>query len=216
MKNNFVIFTWDDNSSSHYELIAPLFDKYNSKCTFYINPGEQDFNLKYLNKYSELSLRDFEIASHGYEHKYFSTLTQGEFENQLTKSKESIYQITNKYPLTFAFPHHDYNESMLTLAKQIYLETRNTLTDSIRFSLKSATTLNDINAILDKTTNNNINLVFSGHAVQTKNKIADNTYEPIYTDMLESILKTVLNEYKRPIVTFEKAAKIKNNIITEQ
>lgn len=201
MASNFskrkIVFTWDDNSCRHYRYIGPLFEKYGIRCTFYVNPGWKCFEKKFLNGYKELDSCGFEIGSHGFTHKHMMLLSKIEYEKQLSMSQKSLQKWLDHSITTFAFPHHEYSEEMLVLAKKYYLETRNSVPNSIRYSLKSRTTLTEIERIADETGLKNQTLIFSGHSIAINSNEIDNFsrnagYEPILVKHLENIIKVLL------------------------
>lgn len=192
-----IIFTWDDNSCRHYRYIAPLFEKYGLRCTFYINPGWTSFEKKFLKGYTMLNKAGFEIGSHGFTHKNMTKLSSEDYLIQLVKSKQLIQQWFNQPIQTFAFPHHEYTMDMLQLAKKYFIETRNTLQNSVRYSLKSNTSILQIKEIDIITKLHNKNLIFSGHSValntfEIGNPCKAAGYEPILIETLEKILQTLL------------------------
>ena len=93
-----VSFTWDDNFHRHKEFIAPLFSKYNKKCTFYINVGDKDFTSQLISNYKQLSNDGFEIGSHGYNHKSMKMMTEKEFVDQMESSIREISMLLNFRP----------------------------------------------------------------------------------------------------------------------
>ena len=192
-----IVFTWDDNSCRHYQYIGPLFEKYGIRCTFYVNPGWKSFNRRFLSGYKKLDSRGFEIGSHGYTHKHMMTLSKGEYEKQLNMSQQLLQSWLGHRITTFAFPHHEYSDEMLIFAKNYYLETRNSVPNSIRFSLKSHTTLAEIEKIARQTELNNQILIFSGHSVAIDSKellghSGNAGYEPVLLNHLEDIMKLLL------------------------
>lgn len=201
-------FTWDDNFEAHIKWIAPIFESYQKRCTFFVNPGEPDYQEVLGKEYAQLARRGFEIGSHGYTHHHFSTLSDTVYNYQLIKSKEAIFKTTGTTPLAFAFPHHDFTTQMLNKAKEIYFETRNTLHNTHRFSLKSNTTLETIQKVIDNAISNKYSLVFSGHSIYTNANIQScDGYEPISLKLLNEALSVILqyNEISE-ICTFSQAA----------
>lgn len=202
-----VTFTWDDNSETHYRLMAPIFNKYNSKCTFYINPGEEGFKKYHEAGYNMLSAQGFEIGSHGYTHHHFSSLSSTEFEQQLTNARNEIRTMFNRVPTTFAFPHHDFDYAMLQTAKELYLETRNTLHNAKRFSLKTVTNIDSIDEAIINAINKRYTLVFSGHGLINPDvSLVLSGYEPISSEMLSNILDLLSHYQNLQTITFEQAA----------
>lgn len=202
------IFTWDDNFCRHIRYIAPIFEAYHIRCTFYINPGQNTFSEILAQGYTALSEKGFEIGSHGYSHCHYSKLNQDDYVYQLTTSRNRIRETIGIVPSTFAFPHHDYTEKMLAEAHKVYFETRNTLPNAVRFSLKSLTMLKDINHCVGQAITQKQSIVFSGHSVtlsSDRNKVEG--YEPIPIALLPAVLKLVLTQKEHiEICTFEQAA----------
>lgn len=190
-----VSFTWDDNFTRHIEFIAPKFEKYNLRCTFYINPGEPDFPARLYEGYAKLAKDNFELGSHGYTHHHFTKLGDLNYIDQLVQSKKAIEILTGNTPFTFAFPHHDFTADMLNVARKIYLETRNTLNNTYRVSLKSNTNISNVVKEIDSAILNRHSLVFSGHSVSLPTDLDScDGYEPISLSFLDSILQYVLDK----------------------
>lgn len=204
-----VSFTWDDNFCRHMEFIAPLFTKYKKKCTFYINVGDENFTPQLIINYKQLCNRGFEIASHGYIHKSVKYMTEKEFISQIELSIKEMLMLFKVRPITFAFPHHEYESMHLKLAKQYFIETRNTLNQSVRISLKSNTKLSDVIQKINQSIYSNKNIVFSGHSVKVvsdeKNNYYDG-YEPVSENLINDILSYLKGIEKIEIVTLEQAA----------
>lgn len=207
MANISISFTWDDNLLRHNLEIAPLFIQNQFRCTFYINPGDPDFTSDLCSMYMNLASQSFEIGSHSYNHLHLSKLEDDKYYNQLTKSIEELEEIFGIRPTTFAFPHHDYNNKMLEIAKAIFLETRNSLFNSKRFSMKSNTTIEDMISAINEAINSGYNLVFSGHSISLQNDKTEDGYEPLPIENLNGVL-IYLNNKKRNVdfLTFEQAA----------
>ncbi len=203
-------FTWDDNFLRHAELIAPLFIRHQKRCSFYINVGDDDFSSKMAYSYYSLMKNGFEIGSHGHNHQHMDRLPINKFFEQMQLSIEQMTRIWQQRPTTFAFPHHDYNEEMLMLAKSLFLETRNTLSHAKRISLKSHTTLLNIARNIDDMIYNNLNIVFSGHSIKTQEDEQNNHidgYEPVRMSVIDDILAYLTNKKDEiEIITFEQAA----------
>ena len=204
-----VSFTWDDNFHRHKEFIAPLFSKYNKKRTFYINVGDKDFTSQLISNYKQLSNDGFEIGSHGYNHKSMKMMTEKEFVDQMESSIREISMLLNFRPITFAFPHHEYNSLNVELTKHYFIETRNTLNQSHRISLKSHTKLSDVIQKIDQLICSNKNIVFSGHSVKTaldKSTHYEDGYEPIQLNLINDILLYLEGIKRIEVITFEQAA----------
>lgn len=201
-----IVFTWDDNLVSHAQIIAPIFTEYHKTCSFYINPGEPDFSANFADLYLQLGVQGFEIGSHGYTHCHLSHLTNEEYIDAIRKARDSIDHIFHVQPTTFAFPHHDFNEKMLSQSRNIYFETRNSLYSSVRYSLKTATKKEQIDEAIRNAVKNRYTLVFSGHGAFDNKKMELCGYEPISHQMLCEFLETVEQYSDMQVCTFEQAA----------
>jgi len=202
-----VVFTWDDNSVSHEKIIAPIFRENGRRCTFYVNPGASDFSMCFSSMYQKLNSQGFEIGSHGYSHQHLSLLSGNSLISQLKNSQKQIEHLLHKRPVTFAFPHHDYDMYMLSQARNLYFETRNSLYLSKRFSLKTATLIESIDEALTEAEISDYTLIFSGHGAYDGDYLMDLFgYEPISANKIWSILKLIETHINLQICTFEQAA----------
>lgn len=210
-----ICFTWDDNFIAHSKLIAPQFLKRGLRCTFYINPGEQDFE-KYLSGYKALSENFFEIGNHGFCHDDYTGIPNEEFEYELKRSALSINDNLGIYPSTFAFPYHAFNDDMLQTARTLFLETRNTLGNSRRFGIRTVSTLDEMFLCVKDCIANGRSLVFSGHSAIPDMDIdfnEDTGHEPVHLGSLSALLDSLQTLQDRSeVLTFEQAA-IKQYII---
>lgn len=202
-----IVVTWDDNSISHGKIIAPIFLENGKRCTFYINPGAPDFTARFSSMYQELNSQGFEIGSHGYTHQHLSLLSGNVLISQLKDSQKQIESLLDKRPVTFAFPHHDYDAHMLSQARNLYFETRNSLYLSNRFSLKTDTLIESIDEALTEAEMGGYTLVFSGHgAYDGEYRMDAFGYEPVSAIKIQNILKLIEKHTNLQVCTFEQAA----------
>ncbi|MCG3168385.1 MAG: hypothetical protein POELPBGB_04190 [Bacteroidia bacterium] len=205
-----VVFTWDDNESRQISLIAPLFRRYNIKCTFYVVPGENGFR-EGVEGYSQIANDGFEIGSHSFSHPDMTTLNNDEANIEFIQSSEEIFKSINFYPLSFAFPHHYSNETLIQAAKRYYLETRNTLNNSVRISIKTLSEKEALLIRLEEEIAKGHNVIFSGHSIITEEEFNNGGkgegYEPSRLSLVESLLeKIILYNKNIEVITFCQAA----------
>jgi peptidoglycan/xylan/chitin deacetylase (PgdA/CDA1 family) len=199
-------FTWDDNSLAHADIIHPIFNDYGLSATFYVVPGEDMFRETYAEPYSRLSLLGHEIGSHTYSHPHMTSLTASDAKEELTRSADALLKLTGRFPTTFAFPHHDYDQMLLGMARSVHFETRNTLNNARRFSLKTATLSGTVRTAIEAAIEQKENIIFSGHSV-ISSQSSENEYEPIPPELLIDIIKIVSSFQEHiEIITFEQAA----------
>jgi peptidoglycan/xylan/chitin deacetylase (PgdA/CDA1 family) len=209
-----VCFTWDDNFLRHIKYIAPAFSERDLRCTFYINPGEEDFEQKQLPGYMGLSKQGFEIGSHGYLHENLCTLPYASSVDIVKNAIASIQKLFGFYPTTFAFPYHDFDEEMLSMVKSYHLETRNTLLNSKRFGIKTDSSLESMRSAIRASIDGKHTLVFSGHSIilsadeATDDALKSETgYNPILLDHLNCLLDFIRSKNQHiEVLTFKQAA----------
>ena len=202
-----VIFTWDDNLASHAKIVAPLFEKFHYRCTFYINPGEAGFETLFLEQYQKLAAKGFEIGSHTDTHERLSSLTDAGFMDQIRNARDRIRDAFQIQPSTFAFPYHESDEKMLSQVRNYYFETRNSLYNSVRFSIETSVNSAQIQELIDSAVRDKYSIVFSGHGAFTENDDPKTCgYEPVPSQTLCEILRLVKDNPVLQVCTFEQAA----------
>ncbi len=187
-----VIFTFDDNDHRHFKIIKPLFEKYNARCTFYINIGKDDFN-DFLDDYKSLYGQGFEIGSHAYLHQSLINLSLNDVRKDFELCDAKFMEYFEIKPQTFAFPNHDFNEELLSIAREYVLETRNTLVNSYRKSVNTNTDVGEVITVIEDCLTHEKDLVISGHSVYLDNQdLNDNEeilgYSPVHLSKLEEII----------------------------
>jgi peptidoglycan/xylan/chitin deacetylase (PgdA/CDA1 family) len=206
-----VVFTWDDNLSRQIDIIAPLFIEHNWRCTFYVNPGEDVFKHRYYKGYKALAEKGFEVASHGYSHKWMAEISNQEREFEFSESIKEISKHIHHHPITFAFPAHNSNDNVVAEAKQYHLETRNTLANSRYFRIQSATDIAELTNNLEVAITHGNNYVFSGHSIITETEYLNNEkgegWQPIRVTLLSTLLNYIENSGEKiEVITFAQAS----------
>src|SRR5260221_3206477 len=118
-----VSFTFDDNYPSSLSYIAPMFEKYEFKATFFVIPNQ--VNDTQWPEWKKLSEKGFEIGNHSLNH---LTLTQIKDTTQLHEEINHAYQIIEDKigaaPFSFAHPGHATNEAVDKVVFQKHYATR--------------------------------------------------------------------------------------------
>lgn len=206
-----IVFTWDDNLLTHFTHVANLFELTGFRCTFFVVPGLDQFFVNYAKGYLELQKKGFDIGSHSYSHYHMTTLTPEIAEREFKTSIEALSAVTNRYPLSFAFPYHDYNESLVNMARTFHLETRNTLPNSIVYHLRTDSSFDYLVYAIHKAILAKKNVVFSGHSIMTEEQFAANISGDGFQPLRFSILSALLGYLKMlsnvvEVLTFSQAA----------
>lgn len=103
-----VVLTFDDASSTHATVVAPILKKYGFGATFFVCEFPPDFADK--NKYmsweqiGDLDRMGFEVANHTLTHKHVNKLTRAQFGSELDSLERRCRTYGIQKPVTFAYP----------------------------------------------------------------------------------------------------------------
>lgn len=124
-------FTFDDGWASAYTNGASLLNRYGYEGTFYLNPSTIDTaNFMSSDQVEELVKNGHEIASHGYEHKDFTTLERSEINYQFEHASNYFKEIHNMQRVNFAAPFGGNDPQTMFYARKYYASLRGT-TDGV-------------------------------------------------------------------------------------
>lgn len=120
-----VVLTFDDASSTHATVVAPLLKKYGFGGTFYVCEFPPDFadTTKYMSWAQISALHDmgFEIGNHTGHHKHVTTLDKTTLIEELEFIEDRCRQHEITPPNTFAYPAYNTDENAVqTLAERKY------------------------------------------------------------------------------------------------
>lgn len=123
-----VSFTWDDANESQFRIIAPLFEKYQYRATFFIQTNvlhDVRWNTIYINGYRSIVERRHEVGSHTFQHLSLKSLRELDLvRRQLVQSKEDIKNYLGYSPISFCHPFNEFEMRVDTLVDQYYLNSR--------------------------------------------------------------------------------------------
>lgn len=208
---NPIIFTWDDTLRRQCTTIAPCFLKHGMRCSFYVVPNSRNFR-RLVNFYNKLQRAGFEIGNHTLSHKELTTISYEEAKREIVDGKKELESNFKSSSTTFAFPHHSANDELLKLARCYHLETRNTLSNSVRFSLNTDTTISEACAFIEKCIYQKKIALFSGHSVlfsrEQRLGLPGEGYRPVSLVLLKSLLAKIEDIYGNTseVMTFQDAA----------
>ena len=104
-----VVFTFDDDLISHYEIVAPIFEKFGFSCTFFLNSNPRLRmwgDSPVLNREQIISLfnRGFEIGNHTYTHCLASSENIPELKASILTLNDTLIDYGLTCPSTFCYP----------------------------------------------------------------------------------------------------------------
>lgn len=185
-----VSFTFDDNYQSCFSRVAPMFENYGYKATFFVIPNQ--VKETQWTDWKKLSDKGFEIGNHSLNHLRLIDLKES---NQLEKEINEAYYIIEskigKRPFSFAHPGHATNESVDRVVFQKHRATRVT---PVGFCNWWGVVTGSTEEMLAKNVRDALNdhqwLVIAAHGVEEG-------WEPITSSFLEKCLKKVGSERQR-------------------
>ena len=108
--------------------IMDVCDEYGVKATFFLVGFWVD---KYPEMVAEIDARGFEIGTHSSTHPQMSKLSEAQCREELVSSSRKIFEITAKPVTLFRPPFGDYNNQLLSVAKDLGLFTIQWSVDSL-------------------------------------------------------------------------------------
>ena len=125
-KTKALTFSFDDNQDHDIRLIS-IFDKYGVKGTFNINSGtlgvkaeeNSDGNIYIKPEEVKEVYKNHEVASHGVEHKFISTLTDSMIVNEFLDDRRALEALCDKLVLGGAYAFGWHNEHIMNILKTL-------------------------------------------------------------------------------------------------
>ena len=139
-------------------------------CTFFM---VEFWTKKFPDYVKKIDEKGHEIGTHSATHPYMSKLSKENIIKELTTSKKAIEDITGKEVKTFRPPYGDYNDNLITTAKEVGLYTIQWDVDSLDWKNLSATEIT--NRVLKRVKNGSIVLFHNNglHTSESLPKIID-------------------------------------------
>lgn len=117
-----VVLTFDDASSTHATVVAPMLKKYGFGGTFFVCEFPPDFadKTKYMSwkQIRDLSRMGFEVANHTLSHKHVNKLSPAQFAAELDSLETRCKQYGIRKPVTFAYPAYDTDPAAFTVLRE--------------------------------------------------------------------------------------------------
>lgn len=121
--------------TEYTDKILDTLDFYGVKCTFFMTEFWVDKNPDYVKKIFD---RGHEIGTHSRTHPYMSKMSKEEIESELTTSSSAIEKITGKKVELFRPPYGDYDDLLVSTARELGLYTIQWSVDSLDWKDLSA------------------------------------------------------------------------------
>lgn len=125
-KNKYIVLFFDDGWQNQYKVAYPILKSYRFTATFGIVTDliGADQNTLWArmttSQINDLTLNEFEIASHSVTHPYLTAMTYDEIMFELNQSKQVLASLTGKNITNFIIPFSDTNEQVNAEILQVY------------------------------------------------------------------------------------------------
>ena len=113
IKKKYVALTFDDGPSRFTKEIIDLLKKYEYNATFFVLGNK--LNVDYTGILKESINNGNEIGIHGFSHKSFTRLKTEALEEEITKSKKYVYNLTEYMPNLVRPPYGNINNNIRNL-----------------------------------------------------------------------------------------------------
>lgn len=143
----YVALTFDDGPSSFTEEIIDLLQKYNYNATFFVLGNK--LNLNYKDVLKKSIKNGNEIGVHGYSHRSFTKMRQATMEEEITKTKKYIKNLTGYESTLVRPPYGNITKTIKNYNLGPYILWNN---DTLDWKLRDANKISSrlINSIEDK------------------------------------------------------------------
>ena len=143
----YVALTFDDGPSSFTEEIIDLLQKYNYNATFFVLGNK--LNLNYKDVLKKSIKNGNEIGVHGYSHRSFTKMRQATMEEEITKTKKYIKNLTGYESNLVRPPYGNITKTIKNYNLGPYILWNN---DTLDWKLRDANKISSrlINSIEDK------------------------------------------------------------------
>ena len=133
IKKKYVALTFDDGPSRFTKEIIDLLKKYEYNATFFVLGNK--LNVDYTDILKESINNGNEIGVHGFSHKSFTRLKTEALEEEITKSKKYVYNLTKYMPNLVRPPYGNINNNIRNLNLGPYILWNN---DTLDWKLRDA------------------------------------------------------------------------------
>lgn len=133
IKKKYVALTFDDGPSGFTKEIIDLLKKYEYNATFFVLGNK--LNVDYTDILKESINNGNEIGVHGFSHKSFTRLKTEALEEEITKSKKYVYNLTKYMPNLVRPPYGNINNNIRNLNLGPYILWNN---DTLDWKLRDA------------------------------------------------------------------------------
>lgn len=205
-KQTAISFNFDDGPRSVFTQALPILDSFGYKATLPINPivvTDTFTNPSWgsWDQWKDAYKRGFEIANHAYRHRKLTEVLPEKWDHEINGSSDIIKEKIGAAPLSFVFPHDDFNPGLIAKVQERHLAIR------VHDILKEAYpyvyipvyggeyfSLNTANQIIDLALKRKLWLVPECHAIYSEEI---KTYKPLTAEFLKAHLQYIKSREDR-------------------
>lgn len=194
-----VSFTFDDNNSAQYKIIAPILEEYSFRGSFFVNPGifatparrhHATWN-DTKDGYREIARKGHEIGNHSWSHANLTRLnTREEIVAQVTRPLDVIKEDIGVRPVSFVHPFNKSNKIVDEIVFEHHLFARisstASLSDRIIGPIGSKRHNGALPSRFENALKNNGWLIIAGHGVEGEG------WRPVSAEFLHEICRMII------------------------
>lgn len=227
-KNAAIVFTFDDWSPGHGEIVIPMFIKYKIPATFYVTTKNKNLG----GSWEKMKLayeHGCEIGNHTETHPNLAEIDSVQLYQEVTETQRILRANVNpNVANTFAFPYGAFNSDVLKIVKKDHIGSRLAglrygrawpyaltygKTDYFQlqaFMARDIHTPSTLKRIVKQASKQGGMVTFMYHSIYN-DSVNDQWFGPIHETMLEAHVKSIKSLDKEIwITTFEKAIQYHN------
>jgi len=146
-----IALTFDDGPGKHTDRLLDIFEENGGKCTFFVLGNLIDRRPEVL-----VRMRDdgHQIASHGWDHRQLTKLSQQDIKNQIMMTRAKIYDVTGVDSLVMRPPYGSCNDTVKAVGKELGVSFVNWSVDTLDWKTKNPNSI--YNEIVKSTKNGSI------------------------------------------------------------
>lgn len=130
-----IALTFDDGPSAHTQRLLDIFQTYGGKGTFFVLGSTLDNRQDTLKRIAD---EGHEIGNHSWSHSSFVEISSAEVRNEITKTRNKIYDITGVDSTLVRPPHGACNERIQNIGKELGVSFVNWSVDTLDWKTKNA------------------------------------------------------------------------------
>ncbi len=135
-----IALTFDDGPSGHTDRLLDIFKEHGGKGTFFLVGGHIDYRPDTVKR---ITAEGHEIGGHSIDHKELTRLSSAEIVDQLSWTRDKMYEVTGVDSYIVRPPYGSYNDEVKRIAAGLGIVFVNWSVDTLDWKFRNAETVHD-------------------------------------------------------------------------